>query len=353
METKKRIDKRKILLLLPVLIVPLFVSGFYMFGGGKTDHSLAQQQLNGGINQSLPDATFSKDQPKEKIDFYDQADRDFMHLKSNSIADVAKSLGFDNQLEQRQTGEIDIKLEALNREINRPVEPVDYRRSGVSPNNQPSSIKNDVDRLEVLMKTMHENKTEDPEMQQLNSLMQSILDIQHPERLQQKYRAQQKLSPDSQFRAIPAILAESKKVVQGATIKLILQDTMHIKGMLIPKGHSLFGACNIVNQRLLLDIKQIRLGTSIVPVDLSVYSLDGMLGIAAPEAMLSEAVNSGTDQAVSNIGLMGIDQTIATQVAGAGIDAAKNLLSRKLRKVKVKIQAGRTILLRNNQQQSR
>lgn len=349
MEPQQRIDKRKILLLLPLFIVPLLGFGFHLLGGGQDNNLSEQQNATKGINQNLPDAAFKKDQPKEKMDYYDQADKDSLNKRTNSIEDVAKNLGFNSQLEEPQTREINAKLEALNKEINKPVEPKDQRRGSALASNQPSSIKSDVDRLEALMKTMQENKTEDPEMQQLNGLMQNILDIQHPERLQQKYREQQTLSADSQFRAIPATLAESKKVVQGATVKLILQDTIRIKGVLIPKGHNLYGACKIVNQRLLLDIKQIRLGTSIIPVDLSVYSLDGMIGIDAPEAMLTDAVNSGTDQAVRDIGLMGIDQTLATQVAGAGIDAAKNLMSRKLRKVKVKIQAGRSILLRNNQ----
>lgn len=353
METKNRIDKRKILLLLPAFIVPMLAFGFNLLGGGQTDQLSGQQNVKNGINKNLPDAEFKKDQPKEKIDYYDQADRDSLNTKANSIEDVAKNLGFNSQIEEPQTREINAKLEALNREINKPVEPVDHRKVSSSVSNQPSSIKSDVDRLEALMKTMQENKTEDPEMQQLNGLMQNILDIQHPERLQQKYKEQQTVLADSQFRAISATLAESKKVVQGATVKLILQDTIRIKGILIPKGQPLYGACKIVNQRLLLDIKQIRLGTSIIPVDLSVYSLDGMLGIDAPEAILTDAVNSGTDQAVRDIGLMGIDQTLATQVAGAGIDAAKNLMSRKLRKVKVKIQAGRSILLRNNQQKIR
>jgi len=353
METKNRIDKRKILLLLPAVIVPLLALGFNLLGSGQGDHLSGKQNIKTGINQNLPDAAFKKDQPKEKIDYYDQADKDSISRKAGSIEEVAKNLGFNNQMEEPQTREINAKLEALNREINKPIEPAAYRKGNSPVNHQPSSIKSDVDRLEALMKTMQEDKTEDPEMQQLNGLMQSILDIQHPERLQQKYKEQQTLSTDSQFRAIPATLAESKKVVHGATVKLILQDTLQIKGMLIPKGHHLYGACKIVNQRLLLDIKQIRLGTSIIPVDLSVYSLDGMLGIEAPEAMLTDAVNSGTNQAVRDVGLIGIDQTLATQVAGAGIDAAKNLMSRKLRKVKVKIHAGRSILLRNNQLKQR
>lgn len=353
METKKRIDKRKVLLILPLLIIPFLGLGFKLLGGGGNETEASGQNVKNGINTNLPDAAFKKDQPKDKLDFYDQADKDSMNRRTNSIENVAKNLGFNSQIEVPQTKEINAKLEALNREINKPIEVSGSRQSPSPQNQQVSSIKQDVDRLEALMKTMQESKTEDPEMQQLNGLMQNILDIQHPERVQQKYKQQQTFSADSQFRAIPATIADNKKVVQGATVKLILQDSIKINGVVIPKGHSLFGACKIVNQRLLLDIKQIRLGTSIIPVDLSVYSLDGMIGIDAPEAMLSDAVNSGSNQAIRDLDFMGIDQTLVTQVAGAGIDAAKNLMSKKLRRVKVKIQANRPILLRNNQQKIR
>jgi len=348
METKRRIDKRQILLLLPVLLIPLLAFGFNVLGGGQGNADKSLQNAGQGINTNLPDASFKKDQPQEKLDFYDQAERDSLSRRKNSIAGVAGSLGFSPQIEAPQTLAINAKLEALDKELNKPVETGNYHRDLVR-NEQASSIKNDVDRLEALMKTMQENKTEDTEMTQLNTLMQNILDIQHPARVQQNHKEAQTLSVDSQFCAIPAVIADSKKVVQGATVKLVLMDSIQIKGMVIPKGHSLYGACRIINQRLLLDIKQIRLGTSIIAVDLSVYSLDGMLGIDAPQAMLTDAVNSGADNAVRDIGLLGIDQNLATQVAGAGIDAAKNLMGKKLRKLKVKIKGGFPILLLNNQ----
>jgi hypothetical protein len=354
METKKRIDKRKVLLLLPLIILPFLALGFKLLGGGTGTIGAEQQTSKKGINTDLPDATFNKNQPQDKMAFYDQADRDSMNSKPNGLESVARHLGFNANVEQTQTKEIDAKLEALNREINKPVETGGYRQSPVFQNSQTSAFKDDVDRLEALMKSMQENnKTEDPEMQQLNGLMQNILDIQHPERVQQKYKEQQSYSPDSVFKAIPAIIADNKKAIQGATIKLILQDSIRMNGVSIPKGHTLFGSCKIVNQRLLLDIKQIRLGTSIIPVNLSVYSLDGMIGINAPEAMLTDALNSGTDQAIRDVGLLGFDQSLVTQVAGAGIDAAKNLMSKKLRRVKVKLEAGQVVLLRNNQQKTR
>ncbi|ALL06317.1 hypothetical protein AQ505_12900 [Pedobacter sp. PACM 27299] len=346
METKKRMTTGKILLFLPVLIILLLAFTFSYLGGGKSAAGLNQQKVKAGMNTNLPDANINKDEPKDKLGFYDLADNDSSgHNKSGSIQDVGGRLGFTAESTQPQTKEINAKLEALNKEINKPVE-TGYKSSSFQQGVQGSSIKNDVDRLENLMKTMQNNKTEDPEMTQLNGLMQNILDIQHPERVQQKYK-NQPVFTDSIFKAIPATIADNKKAVQGATVRVILQDTMSINGMVIPKGHALFGACQIVNQRLLLDIKLIRLGTSIIPVNLSVYSLDGMIGIDAPEAMFGDALNGGADNAIRGIGF-GFDQTLVTQVAGAGIEAAKGLMNKKLRNVKVKLHAGKAILLRNN-----
>lgn len=343
METKRSKDKRRLLLLIPVLVIPFLILGFYKLDGGKAADTPAYG-AGGGINTSLPDASFKAGEPLSKIGYYALADQDSVSNGAGPFEQVKRGQ------EQAQTQAIQDRLAELDKEISRPAEPV----SAVKGNKAApaASMKGEVDRLEVLMQTMQQNKSEDPEMSQLNSLMQNILDIQHPERVASRI-AKQPLLVDSQFRATPAVIAEGGRVVQGATVKLILQDSMRISGVLIPKGHSVFGACRIINQRLLLDIRQLRLGTSIIPVDLSVYSLDGMAGIAAPEAVLAEAVSSGADNAVRDIGMLGIDQSIGVQVAGAGIDAAKNLLSKRLRRIKVKLQAGSTVLLRNNQAKQR
>lgn len=72
-----------------------------------------------------------------------------------------------------------------------------------------------------------------------------------------------------------------------------------------------------------------------------------MRGINAPEALLSEAVGSGSVDAMNNsIGFSGFD--LGTQIAGAGLGAAKGLLSKKIRRVKQKISSGYPVLLRGN-----
>ncbi|WP_159451808.1 conjugative transposon protein TraM [Sphingobacterium psychroaquaticum] len=209
------------------------------------------------------------------------------------------------------------------------------------------SFQDDVDRLEQLMKNMQEDRTPDPETEQLNDMLRNILDIQHPERVANRERMlSESLAVDSVFRAIPATVLEKKRVVQGATVRLRLEDTVTIDGFAIPKGHEVFGIARIANQRLLVNVTNIRLGTSIIPVNFAVYGLDGIEGLDAPEAVISETANMGADRAISGIGLYGFDNSLTTQIAGAGIDAARSAVSKRLRKIKVRIKAGEQILLR-------
>lgn len=343
METKQK-DKHKVLLVLPLMVLPFLALAFYALGGGRNDFSQVQNQKQ-GINTNLPDATFKTDQPQDKLGYYQQADRD---SANNGIKDVADKLGFSSQEENPQTKVINEKLQALNTEINRPSEPYSQKQAYSARSGQMGSSAADVDRLEALMKNMQQGNSDDPEIRQLNGMLEKILDVQHPERIREQYMNRISNNGDSLFKAIPAVIEDNQKVTQGSVIKLRLLDTIVLKGQIIPKNHMIYGICDITNQRLILDIKNIRLGTSIVPVDLSVFDMDGMRGINVPEALTKDAVNGGTDDALRSIQLMTMDQSLATQVAGAGIDAAKGLFSKKVKRIKVKLKAGYKVLLRDN-----
>ncbi|RZJ75991.1 MAG: conjugative transposon protein TraM [Flavobacterium sp.] len=348
METINKKDRRKQLLIIPLLIIPFLALAFFAMGGGKGKDA-GLQTAHQEINANLPDAAFKKEEPTNKMGFYDRSDKDSAYINESgadsSLSRINERLARNGNEQDSRTDAINQKLEALNREINRPAEVIPV------PNSQPkssqeTSIKNDVDRLEALMKTMQSEKGEDPEMAQLSGMMDKIIAIQNPEIT--RLKDQQTMIRDSQFRAVPAIIVENQKVLQGSTVKLRLSDSVRLNGQFIPKGHFLFGTCNITNQRLLLQIKNIRLGTSIIPVDLTVYSLDGMPGIPAPEAELTGAVNGGADDAIRSMQFLSMDQSIGVQAAGAGIDAAKSLFSKKLKKVRVKLKADYPILIRIN-----
>ena len=67
--------KRKMMLMLPLVVVPMLVMGFYWLGGGKGGAAVAGEQK--GINMSLPVAQLAtKGKPTDKMGFYDKAAQD-------------------------------------------------------------------------------------------------------------------------------------------------------------------------------------------------------------------------------------------------------------------------------------
>lgn len=342
---RNKVDKRKILLLLPIVFLLFAGLAFYLFTAEKAASSTEDNKPK-GINASLPDAQFQTDKPEDKMSIYQLSEND---LTDGGIEAVAGRLGFDTA-EDPQATKINEKLDAINREINFPVVPAKsydeaVRRNGYSTAEAPLS--KDVAKLESLMKNMQSSPDDDPEMRQLNSLMDKIIAVQNPEMAKQTYFKQAAEDTDSLFQAIPAVIANDQKAVQGSVVELRLLDTVKINGQVIPKGHAVFGLAEFSNQRLNLQIKNIRLGTSVIPVNITVFDKrDAMPGINAPEALLSHAVANGSSGAISSIGITGFDLT--TQMAGAGLDAAKSLFDKKIKRVKQKLKAGYPLLLRDN-----
>lgn len=346
MEKRKIRDKRKVLLVLPLLILPFAALAFYALDGGRGASSIPNKPV--GINSALPDAAFSKEKPTDKMGIYNLGGKDSADAESSGLDQIASRLGFQSQIKNDPAAEIDQKLKQLNEQINSPVagQPAGSikSRSVIVP-----GMGADVDRLEQLMVGMQGKGGEDPEMRQLSGMLEKVLDIQHPQRVRDAYLDQVNRAPEERFAAIPAIIADKQTLVQGAVLKLILTDTISLGGVRFPKGHEVFGLCNLTNQRLLVDIKTIRMGNNIIPVDLSLYSLDGIRGIEAPDAIVNSAISGGADDAVRSLQLLSMDQSVGVQVASAGIDAAKGLFSKKVRRVKMKVKAGSAVLLRNNQ----
>ncbi|MCR8560459.1 conjugative transposon protein TraM [Mucilaginibacter sp. BJC16-A38] len=361
--------KQKMLLFLPLLVLPFLALGFYALGGGKGNGQLSAAGPGRGINTELPGARLAKGKD-DKYSLYEKAKRDSTAANAKSSAEVFASLGWDTATfrhnegmgvaKVRSTGvtgsgsatdneaKIAVKLAEINRQINAPpvVTPVTAAGSPIAASTA------ELDRLEKLLKEKQEAGPPDPQLQQLNGMLDKLMQIQHPVSALEKQAGEAAVKAavkDSAFRAIPALIDGNQKVLQGGMVRLRLQDTVTLGGISYPKGQVLSGLCVIANQRLLLEIRNIRLGSSIIPVSLTVFSLDGMPGINAPEAELGEAAGNGTAGALDNMEFPGMDESLGTQAAAAGISAAKTLIGKKVRRVKVKLKGGEAVLLRNNQ----
>ena len=348
------LKKRKFYLAIPVLIVPFLTMAFWALGGGKDRANASAAEPQKGINMALPSAQFKDKTAPGKIDIYQAEKKDSSHTTDGVSKSFMQAMGFDpDKIDNdaagisknstpvytngadRQSARIEAKLAQINRQINQPQQQ-SYAPAAPDPG---------VKRLNKMMKAMGSSGGDDPEMKQLSDMLTKIQAIQNPQPVKEKPKRK---SDDTAFQAIPAVIDGRQKVMNGGTVRLKLTDSIVLRGVLLPKGQLLFGACQVTNQRLLLNIQNIRIGKSILPADLTVFSMDGLPGIPAPEAELSGAAGDGANSAVESMQFLSMDQSLGTQAAAGGINAAKELLGKKVKKIRVKLKDNFAVLLRDN-----
>lgn len=411
-KSPRMLRQRQFFMVLPVLTLPFITLIFWAFGGGKVQQSSAQSSLQTGLLLDLPYATLKDDHALTKLDFYNQAQADSAKLRElmkndpnyrksalNGKNDTLIAGGLNTSLNSHtryndpNEEKIYQKLAQLDRELNdtsMPNLPNPYASSSFGGNPGNSMHSADIDRLEQMMKTMTDPGKEDEEMKQINSVLETILDIQHPERVQQRSSentVQQKgsvypvtttakelpvslLSTDGENNrmangfysltdtyvgenvqnAIEAVIHETQTLVNGSTVKLRLINDVVINGVNIPKDNFLFGMAQLNGERLEIQINSIRYNQSLFRVDLSVYDLDGLAGIYIPGAINREVAKESADRSIQTIGLSSLESSWEAQAATAGVQAAKSLLSRKVKLVKVTVKAGYQVLLYDEKQ---
>jgi hypothetical protein len=337
--------QRKFLLVLPLLVIPFLTMAFWALGGGKSGNVLMTN--NKGLDTDLPEAQFKDKEKTDKMAVYQAAQRD--PAQDGVSPAFLQSMGLDKSPARKadsvstpddQAQKIQAKLAQLNSQLSRPQEAPQPSVSYEEP--EPQQVK----QLKKMMRNMNGGgNAPDPEMQQLNRMLDKIQAIQNPSSVQQKTMASEPAKP---FRAIPAVIDGKQKVADGASVKLRLTDTATIKNQLLPKGQEIYGLCQVTNQRLLLTIQNVRLEKQIIPVNLMVFSLDGMPGIPAPEAELSGAAGGGADDAIQSMQFLSMDQSLGAQAAAGGVNAAKGLFSKKIKKIKVKLKDELPVLLKIN-----
>jgi hypothetical protein len=370
MKTKEE-RKRVMLLILPVLILPLLALAFYAMGGGRPDRERIGQPGQ-GLNAELPAASFKKEKQADKFALYEKATQDSAGHQQDAAGAFA-ALGWDTAAYRKgqvKAGQASTAAPVLSADANEarirqklaeieqavhappaPDKPV-TARDGLGGQRSSDA---ELMRLESMLKQPQADggsKAADPELERLNGMLDKIAAIQNPGLLRIKDSSnavrRRAGTVDTLFKAVPAVIDGTQKVLPGGIVRLRLTDSLVCGRLCFRKGQLLFGACTISNQRLFLDIRNVRLGRAIVPVDLTVFSMDGLPGIDAPSAELGDAAGQGAANALDNMEILGMDQSLATQAATAGISAAKGLIGRKARRVKVRLKDGYQVLLRNN-----
>ncbi len=204
--------KRKMMVVLPLLIIPFITMTFWAMGGGKAAGTDKKQIQEEGLNFQLPDANLKDDRGSDKMSFYDQADKDSIKLAElvrndpyYRSQDSMKKVYLDqlNEIEQipgnginpspynskKDPAEEKVmkKLAQLNEAMNQPQNKTNQDYTEKSKEN-PGEFNSSVDRLENMMQAMNSGNGDDPEMKQLNNALEKILDVQHPERVKEQIK---------------------------------------------------------------------------------------------------------------------------------------------------------------------
>lgn len=353
--SEKMRRQRKALLALPLLIVPFLTLFFWAFGGGRRSAAKAEPAKT-GFDMHLPDARPKDEGKLDKMSYYELAAKDSIRLRQQMKSDPY----YKSQLAGDRAGRLDGRREVMGP---MPVTQIPVSSSEVMVRRKLAEVQSLVDRRPPAEPVRPPEKQSlassqagpgpaaqpDPELSQMNGLLEKILDIQHPDRVKPPLPSQvHEIKP---FRGIPATIDGTQRITQGTVIRIKLSDSVTLGGQIFEKGQLIFGSGNLSNQRYLLSIKSIHVGNILYPVDLTVYDqIDGLEGVSVPEAVTGDAIRDGASNGVQGMEVMSLDPSVSAQLAGAGIDAAKGLFSKKVRRVKGKIKNGHPLLLRINSQ---
>lgn len=357
--------------------------------------SLYQQAEEDSINQlrAAQYDPFAKWMPKEDSSALSE-DSEGDLWRQNPYTSPYFSSGSTTPASERPTTE---QLEQRMAELQKLIETPDSSKVIEEPGKSDNSPNPDpeLQRLETMMQSLAgtQDAQQDAVLAQADNVLEKILDVQHPSRVMERLRKESEQNkrnvyavstkpedevsdiieipanagtlpraidysqaqfyddepaPDTDSpNALAAVVHEDQTLLSGATIKLRLEQNAYVQGYLIPKGSFVYGACTLNGERLLVDISSIRYGNSIFPVSLAAYDMDGLAGLRIPGSINRDASKEGTEQMMQALSLGSLNPSLGAQATSAGIDIAKNLLSRKVKLVKIFVKAGYPLLLAN------
>lgn len=219
--------KRKMMLVLPLLVIPFLTMAFWALGGGKGIQGKNSIQT-AGLNLNLPDAQLKDDKGENKLSFYDKADKDSLELLEQIKNDpfyLPKPDSFTspvNEIEQLTSNsaskfnqrlntspyssasanpeeKLMQKLAQLQNQINQPESSTSEKVAEEKYAEYDDEFSQQVNQLQNMMQGMNENNTEDTEMKQLGNTLDKILDIQHPDRVKERLKEKSQKQKETVF----------------------------------------------------------------------------------------------------------------------------------------------------------
>lgn len=413
--TSKSQQKRKFLLVLPLLTLPFLTLTFWALGGGKQSDEFQIETKKEGFNLELPGLIENQEKALDKLGHYQRSSEDSSRFRQEVKNDPYYRMVYQEEqkgiitstnavpsgnnhstplYQNLQEAQILQRLEALNKTLNEtPQSPslqerTDELPSHSIPDSVPNSLSSDLDRLDqMMMRMQNSNSAPDPEMKQMAELLDRILDIQHPERVQQRMLAIKEHSQSAGLAPIPneeftvlesitpnsnpiptngfyglesdsfdshsstsirAVIQEDQTLVSGSTVKLRITEEISLNGKVVPKDQLVYGHASLNGERLKISIQKIRIADQILTVNLKIHDADGLEGIRIPGSIAKDVSSQSGSQAIQGMSFNSFDYGLEAQAASAGIETAKSFLGKKIKQVKVNLKAGYQVWIINN-----
>lgn len=149
---------------------------------------------------------------------------------------------------------------------------------------------------------------------------------------------------------IRASILADQSIISGQGIKLRLLDALKVGEIIIPANTELTGETALQGERLGVKVTAIQFQNSIIPVELSVYDRDGIVGIHAPGSLETDAAKEAVADIGGSLGQSitinrNAGQQIVSDLTRGVIQAGTQYIGAKARQVKIHVKANYEVLL--------
>lgn len=150
--------------------------------------------------------------------------------------------------------------------------------------------------------------------------------------------------------SIKGCIEQTQLIVGESMVRIRLLEAAKTTTHSIPTGTVVTAHAKLQQGRLQLKITSVELGGSIIPVEITIYDLDGQQGLFVPyspevNALSEMAANMGTTAGTNLMLTSSASQQIAADMSKGVIQGVSGYFSKKVRTPKVTVKAGHQLFL--------
>lgn len=239
--------------------------------------------------------------------------------------------------------------------------------------------------LQRMMDQMQAGKSQpDPEIRQLEGLMDKILQLQYPDKYTGSHQmdieefdpfpldasighseefvpdhleltngffglGKESLTPipDSKSlrKAISASVGRTQEIIPGEALELILEEEMRVGGQVWAPGSLLYAKTTLEGSRLQVQVSGVLRDGVLIPVSLKGYGLDGIPGMELGDMKGASQWIKASGQSAQSLNIQSMGMDWQSQLANSGIQATRSLIRNKSKIRKIEIKSGHPVLL--------